>query len=131
MSLRLGVARDNGLDEDMAAKIDRYEASDLPERHKVALRLTDAFVTAPGAIGAELRAQARAHYTEAQLVELMLDMSKWSTQKLSVALGTDDPIDAERLSILNFDEAGAVVWGERLDDAYVPSPQPARRVVSG
>lgn len=126
MSLRLGVARDNGLDEDMAAKIDRYEASDLPERHKVALRLTDAFVTAPGSIGAELRAQARAHFTEAQLVELMLDMSKWSTQKLSVALGTDDPIDAERLSILNFDAAGAVVWGERLAEPYVPSSQPAR-----
>ncbi len=126
MSLRLGVARDNGLDEDMAAKIDRYEESDLPERHKVALRLVDAFVTAPGAIGAELRAQARAHFTEAQLVELMLDMSKWSTQKLSVALGTDDPIDAENLSILNFDEAGAVVWGERLDDPYVPAAHPRR-----
>lgn len=126
MSLRLGVARDNGLDEDMAAKIDRYEESDLPERHKVALRLTDAFVTAPGDIDAELRAQARAHFTEAQLVELMLDMSKWSTQKLSVALGTDDPIDAENLSILNFDEEGAVVWGERLDDAYVPAAHPRR-----
>lgn len=126
MSLRLGVARDNGLDEDMAAKIDRYEQSDLPERHKVALRLTDAFVTAPGDIDAGLRAQARAHFTEAQLVELMLDMSKWSTQKLSVALGTDDPIDAENLSILNFDEAGAVVWGKRLDDAYVPAAHPRR-----
>lgn len=126
MSLRLGVARDNGLDEDMAAKIDRYEESDLPERHKVALRLTDAFVTAPGDIDAELRTQARAHFTEAQLVELMLDMSKWSTQKLSVALGTDDPIDAENLSILNFDDDGAVVWGERLDDAYVPAAHPRR-----
>ena len=130
MSLRLGVARDNGLDEDMAAKIDHYEQSDLPERHKVALRLTDAFVTMPGAIDAELRAQARAHFTEAQLVELMLDMSKWSTQKLSVALDpiapTDDPIDAENLSILNFDEEGAVVWGERLDDAYVPAAHPRR-----
>ncbi len=126
MSLRLGVARDAGLDETMAAKIDRYEQSDLPERHKVALRLTDAFVTAPGAISEDLRAQVRRHFTEAQIVELMLDMSKWSTQKLSVALGTDDPIDAEHLSILNFDREGAVVWGPRLADPFLPSEQPAR-----
>ena len=34
MSLRLAVAKDEGLDEVMAAKVDRYEASDLPDRQR-------------------------------------------------------------------------------------------------
>ena len=126
MSLRLGVARDAGLDETMAASVDHYEDSDLPERQKVALRLTDAFVAAPGAISDELRQQVRRHFTEAQIVELMLDMSKWSTQKLPVALGTDEPIDADRLSLFDFDEGGAVVWGPTVAAPFVPSAQPAR-----
>ena len=126
MSLRLGVARDAGLDESMAAKIDHYEDSDLPEHQKVALRLTDAFVTAPGAISDELREQVRSHFTEAQIVELMLDMSKWSTQKLPVALGTDDPIDGDRLSLFDFDDGGAVLWGPTMMAPFVPSEQPGR-----
>ena len=126
MSLRLGVAQEAGLDETMAEKIDHYEASDLPEFQKVALRLTDAFVTAPGAISAELRAQVLDHFTEAQIVELMLDMSKWSTQKLPVALGTDDPINAERLSLFDFDDDGSVVWGPTLTMPFTPEAQPAR-----
>ncbi len=126
MSLRLGVARDAGLDETMAESVDRYEDSDLPEHQKVALRLTDAFVTAPGAISAELREQVLSHFTEAQIVELMLDMSKWSTQKLPVALGTDEPIDAGRLSLFDFDESGAVVWGPTMMSPFIPSRQPAR-----
>ena len=126
MSLRLGVARAAGLDETMAEKIDRYEESDLPEHQKVALRLTDAYVTAPGAISDELGEQVRSHFTEAQIVELMLDMSKWSTQKLPVALGTDDPIDSDRLSLFDFDEGGAVVWGPTMLAPFTPSEQPGR-----
>lgn len=124
MSLRLGVARDAGLDETMAEKIDYYEESDLPEHQKVALRLTDAFVNSPGAISAKLREEVRHYFTEAQIVELMLDMSKWSTQKLSVALGTDEPIDSERLSLFDFDDGGGVVWGPTLMAPFIPSAQP-------
>ena len=58
MSLRLAVAKQEGLDEAMASKIDRYEASDLSTRHKVALRLADAMMTMPAAIDFDLRRQA-------------------------------------------------------------------------
>ena len=55
MSLRLAVARQQGLDENTEAKVDRYEASDLSARHKVALRLADALMTLPGSIDGLLR----------------------------------------------------------------------------
>ena len=114
MSLRLGVAQDAGLDETMADKIDHYEGSDLPEHQKVALRFTDAFITRPGEIGDELRAQLHEHFTPEQIVELALDISKWSTQKLPVALGLDRPVREDSLSLFDFDGDGEVVWGPAL-----------------
>jgi hypothetical protein len=70
MSLRLAVARQQGLDEAMAAKVDRYEASDLPEAHKVALRVGRRPHDATGSISAELRRQAHEHFSAEQLLEL-------------------------------------------------------------
>src|SRR5262249_24970162 len=106
MSLRLAVARQQGLDEAMAAKVDRYEASDLAERHKVALRLADALMTLPGSISAELREQARGHFSEEELVELTLDGMKWNYQKVPVALGTDEEVKRGELTELAFDADG-------------------------
>mgnify|MGYP001327633897 CR=1 FL=1 len=126
MSVRLGVAREAGFDEMMAEKISHYEESDLLEHQKAALRLADAFVIAPGAISSDLRAQVRMHFTDEQIVELMLDMSKWSTQKLSVALGTDDPVTGKHLSLIDFDEAGSLLWGPTLTTAFMPAEQPMR-----
>jgi alkylhydroperoxidase family enzyme len=88
-TLRLTDAMDAGVDDELTAKIDRYEASDLDERHKVALRLVDAFIWQPTAIDATLAAQAHAHFTDDELAELLVDITKWSTQKIHVTLGTD------------------------------------------
>jgi AhpD family alkylhydroperoxidase len=115
-SLRVGAAREAGVDDAMTAKIDFYEESDLPERHKVALRLTDAFVTQPGTITEELRAQLLEHFSPEQIVELMLDITKWSTQKLSVALGLDAAAHPEG-QLLDWDEQGNAVWGPALTPA--------------
>jgi hypothetical protein len=111
MSLRLGVARQHGVDETMAAKVDRYESSDLPAHQKVALRLTDAFVSAPGEIDPGLAAEVRLHFTPAQIVELMLDISKWSTQKVPVALGLDGEVNPGGLALFDFGTDGKVMWG--------------------
>ena len=104
--MRLAVARQQGLDETMAAKADRYEASDLSERHKVALRLADAMMTQPGAIDDSLRTQVRAHFSEDEIIELTLDVMKWNAQKISVALGTDFEVRPGQLADLHFDEKG-------------------------
>jgi alkylhydroperoxidase family enzyme len=88
-TLRLADAIDAGVDDELTAKIDRYETSDLPERHKVALRLVDAFIWQPTSIDARLVAQAHEHFTDDELAELLVDITKWSTQKIHVTLGTD------------------------------------------
>ena len=46
-TLRLADALAAGVDEEITAQIDFYERSDLPDRAKVALRVTDAFITRP------------------------------------------------------------------------------------
>ena len=99
------------MDEVTAAKLDRYETSDLAERHKVALRVADALMTQPGAIDAELRAQARHWFSREELVELTLDVMKWNYQKVSVALGTDAEVKPGELADLEFDGDGRPVKG--------------------
>ena len=106
MSLRQAVARQHGFDEDMAAKIDRFESSDLSERHKAALRLADAMVTQPGSIDAALGDELRRHFDDEGILEITLDMMKWSYQKVSVALGTDAEVTPGRLTTYEFDETG-------------------------
>ena len=90
----------------MAAKVERYEGSDLAEPHKAALRLADALMTQPGDITAALAAQLREHFTEAQILELTLDVMKWNYQKVPVALGTDDDVRPGELTDLVFDADG-------------------------
>ncbi len=99
----------------MADKVDAYEASDLPERQKVALRLADAYITWPAGIGADLRAQLHEHYSRDAIVELLLDISKWSTQKMPVALGMDGKINPGGLALFDFDESGKVIWGGPIE----------------
>lgn len=106
MSVRLAVARDEGLDESMAQKADRYEASDLDERYKLALRLADAMMTQPSGMSPELVAALRAVYTDEQLLELTVDVMKWNYQKVSVALGVDVEVRPGELTDLIFDTAG-------------------------
>ena len=98
----------------MADKVDVYEASDLPECQKVALRLTDAYVTWPGGIDERLRTEVLAHFSADEVVELLLDISKWSTQKVPVALGLDASVNPGGLALFDFDEAGKVQWGGPL-----------------
>ena len=109
-TLRLADAADSGLDEGMAGKVDRYERSDLNERHKVALRIVDAFIWRPADMSNELIEQAHEQFTDAELAELLLDITKWSTQKIHVALGTDGadrlPVGEAGVSYFRFDEEG-------------------------
>ncbi|WP_447643387.1 carboxymuconolactone decarboxylase family protein [Nocardioides zeae] len=101
------------LDEATAAKIDSWPTSDLPDRLKAALRLTDAVILDPAAAGPELRAEVRRHFSEAEVAELLLDVVKWSQQKASVALRIEVP-PREGLSELRFDATGQASVGEAL-----------------
>ena len=116
-TLRLADARAAGVDEAMSAKVDFYERSDLPERAKVALRITDAFITQPDRLSDAVAEQARAWFGPAELACIALSITKWSTQKIQVALGTDGAdrlvTDADGVALFGFDQAGQVTGYRR------------------
>jgi alkylhydroperoxidase family enzyme len=120
-TLRLADAAAAGADDAVTAAVDRYEASDLDERTKAALRITDALITLPSSLSPEAAAAARALLTPDELAELCLDVSKWSTQKVHVALGTDAPdrlpVDEGGVSWFRFGSDGRVAgFSDRPDD---------------
>lgn len=90
-TLRWDRAQASGFDESWAEKVQRYEASDLSDAHKAALRFVDAFTTIPGDIGASVRDELRRHFTDRQIVELALFIAKFSVQKVHVSLAIDAP----------------------------------------
>jgi alkylhydroperoxidase family enzyme len=114
--LRLAEAADAGADEDMTSKIDHFERSDLPERTKVMLRIVRAFITAPGMLTDLDVRDARSHFSGLQLSEICLDVTKWSSQKYHVALGSDLAMAAELevneqgFAYFAFGSDGNVAW---------------------
>ncbi len=108
-TLRLVPALEAGVDEALLDKVDYYETSDLSERHKVALRLADAHLTGPATITEQLAADVQRHFSPAEIVEILTDVSKWSYQKAMVALGLDDVPDG--ITVFDVDEAGKVRFG--------------------
>ena len=113
MSVRLAVAEQQGFDESMAEKVERYASSDLSERHKVALSVADALMTSPGDIGRDLRDAARAYFDDDELIELTLDVMKWNTQKVVVSLGMDAEVAAGQLTGLEYDSDGRPSFASR------------------
>jgi hypothetical protein len=109
-AVRYRTARESGVDDEMTSKIDLYEQSDLDERVKVALRYTDAFISRPSGAGPQLAASLLGHFSPAEIVELSLDIMKWSTQKMHVTLGLDVmagvDIETGAITLFDFDESG-------------------------
>jgi alkylhydroperoxidase family enzyme len=111
-TLRLDRAHSVGVDESMTSKVDFYEQSDLSPRIKRALRITDAFITRPDSLTDETAADAKEYLSPEQRASLLLSITKWSTQKIHVALGTDGadalPKNSDGVSFFDFDEDGRV-----------------------
>ena len=59
----------------MVAKLQDYEASDLPERTKVALRLADRLAGEQPKVDAALYAELRRHFSEEQIVDLGMTLT--------------------------------------------------------
>lgn len=76
MAVRYQSAVDDGLTEDMVCSLAKpMEAPDLTERDKAALAYADLFATNHLAIDDDMFDRLRKHYTEAEIVELMLFVS--------------------------------------------------------
>lgn len=72
----------------------------------MALRLAEALLSQPAEISAALREELALHLRPEQVLELTLDVMKWSYQKVPVALGVDEEVAAGRLTDLTFDDDG-------------------------
>jgi alkylhydroperoxidase family enzyme len=116
-SLRTASALREGADETLFDKIDRYDSSDLAEPYKVALRLTDAIITQPGAMSAELVDHAHVHFSDAQLVELTLDVMRNAANKIAVAFGADAANVTDGFELYDVLPDGNVVYGLTSLDA--------------
>jgi alkylhydroperoxidase family enzyme len=91
-SLRETTALDAGGTETLYSDIEQFEASaQLSDRHKAALRYVDALVWSPSRIDDDVAAGVRAHFSDAEAVELTLDVMRNASNKVAVALGGDAP----------------------------------------
>lgn len=88
-NVRFAGAREQGLGEDLVDLIaDGYAGSTLSDRHKAAIRFTDAFLKHPAEVDAETRRELLAHFTPEQIVELAAGVALFmGFSKIAVALG--------------------------------------------
>ncbi len=100
-----------GADETTVDKIDFFEDSDLDERYKVALRLTDAFIWTPAGYPAELIQQVRATFTPAEAIEIVLDLVRNAANKVAVALQADQPVVASGVEYFDITADGTLAYG--------------------
>jgi alkylhydroperoxidase family enzyme len=95
-SLREGAALDAGGTESLYEDIEQYESSSqLDDRQKAALRYVDALIWTPSKIDADVAAGVRQHFSDAEGIELTLDVMRNAANKIAVALGGDAPRVAE------------------------------------
>ena len=91
-SLREGTALDVGGSEALYQGIERFETSVLlDDRAKAALRYTDALIWTPAHLVADVAAGVRSRFSEAEAIELTLDVMRNASNKIAVSLGADAP----------------------------------------
>ena len=105
-SRRSVAALDAGADESTFDAVDAYADSDLADSAKAALALTDAVIWTPYAVPADVLATARAHLSEEQVVEVVLDVARNATNKIAVALGADAPTVTDGVELFATDADG-------------------------
>jgi alkylhydroperoxidase family enzyme len=91
-SLRETTALNAGGSETLYGDIEHFEASALlTDRQKAALRYADALIWSPSHIDRGIAAGVRAHFSDAEAVELTFDVMRNASNKVAVALGGDAP----------------------------------------
>ena len=73
----------------MLAAVDHYQDSDLSPAQRAALSLADAYLTYPTEMSESVKQEVAAQLTPVQVVELVLKLMGFSTDKVMVALGLD------------------------------------------
>ncbi len=110
-SRRNVTAVTRGADESTFDKIDFYESSDLDERHKVALRLTDAVIWQPAAYPPTLVKQVRDTFTPQETIEIVLDVVRNAANKVAVALQADQAVVSVGVEYFSVASDGRLAYG--------------------
>lgn len=110
-SLRSRSALVAGADDDTFDAVDHYATSDLSDAQKAALAFTDAFIWTPGHLSDEVIAGLRAHYSPAQQIELVLDITRNATNKAAVAMAADGANVTEGYEIYDVAADGSITYG--------------------
>jgi AhpD family alkylhydroperoxidase len=97
-----------GADDAEFAAVDDYANSDLPEPAKAALALVDAMIWTPTAIPEDVVAGVRRHLSDAQAVEVVLDVARNAANKIAVALRADAPEVTEGVQLFTTDMDGTL-----------------------
>ncbi len=104
-------AINGGADESTFDKIDLYETSDLDERSKVALRLTDAIIWQPASYPEGLVEQVRATFAPEETIEMVLDLVRNAANKVAVALQADQPVVPIGVEYFSLEPDGTLAYG--------------------
>jgi len=110
-SIRSVRAANDGADESLYDAIDHFETSALAARHKVALRVVDAFVWQPLASPPELASQVASSFSRDETVEILFDIVRNAANKIAVLFGADEPHVSEGVEYYDIDAAGDLVYG--------------------
>lgn len=104
-------AVNDGADEAMFDKVDFFESSDLGERYKVALRLTDALLWRPAAFPDGLVDQVRQSFSPLEAIEIVLDVVRNAANKVAVALQADQAVVASGVEYFSVAADGTLAYG--------------------
>jgi alkylhydroperoxidase family enzyme len=99
-----------GADERLYDQIDFYETSALAERHRVALRLVDAFLWQPLTYPGDLAGSVARAFGPAEIVEIVLDIVRNAANKIAVLFAADAPHVAMGFEPFDVTPGGEVVY---------------------
>jgi len=89
LNARAAGAVQAGLDESLVSKLTRFESSDLPDHIKAALRIANAVSSGPATLTKALWDDARRHFSEREVVDLVLLSVHTTGSKVTITLGLD------------------------------------------
>jgi alkylhydroperoxidase family enzyme len=81
----------------------------LDERQRVALALADAVIWQPTAIDDALVTRVRRELTDAEVVEIVLDLVRNAANKIAVSLGADEAVVTDGVEYYDVDASGDVI----------------------
>ncbi len=111
-SLRESTALDAGGSETLYGDIERFESSALfDDRAKAALRYADALIWTPAHLVVDDAEEVRSGFSDAEAVELTLDIMRNASNKIAVSLGADAPRVEQGTERYLLDADGQTVFG--------------------